>query len=175
MTLSIRKPKIIIPRCINVNVYGTLKMVTSSLIPLPLRGGPIILPLNLSWLTSGLTNRVWQKWCYASLGQTFKWTGSFCLGFLEVSCHVRRQIALRPLCCEEFKPHGVALKDNMLCGERGQGALRSRLYEWRSHLGRWPSSPTRPSWYHTDQRWTAQLNSSKIPASQNQEQNEMLF
>lgn len=31
-----------------------------------------------------------QSMAEVMLCQTFKWTGSFCLGLLEVSCHVRR-------------------------------------------------------------------------------------
>lgn len=36
-----------------------------------------------------------------------------------------------------------------------------------------PSGPA-SAWHHTDHRWPAQVNSSEIPDSQNQEQNKMI-
>ena len=110
------------------HLCGRLKIGMKYFILSPLKTGSISIFLSPSGLVLLLPIEYMRGNPKLALGLLFKKTSSFCLVFLEDSCHIRTTL-LRSSCCGKPKPHGEALADEMSCGNREAREHRDADYE----------------------------------------------
>lgn len=94
-------------------------------------------PFDLNYSVIALTNRIWWKWHYPTLGISSKRAGSFCLSLLETTHHIRSMNTLHP---------GRSLSLKKRPGVRAAVRRESSDIRWGNHQVGISSSLSHPSW-----------------------------